>query len=130
MTANQRSSDEPLGGHPFKPLYQLVYCSRATPVVDDDAVNRIIRSARRRARCRARRRRRRHLLDGRAQRRLPVEGVAARVEGERRRQRCGRPEFASTPPHGVTSKGFVHQLRHSQEFRTLPLRERLCRGSK
>lgn len=48
MTANQRSPDEPLGGHLFKPLYQLVYCSRATPVVDDDAVHRIIRSARRR----------------------------------------------------------------------------------
>jgi hypothetical protein len=48
MTAIQRSLDEPLGGHPFKPLYQLVYCSRATPDVDDDAVHRIIRSARRR----------------------------------------------------------------------------------
>ena len=48
MTASQRHFDEPLGGHPFKPLYQLVYCSRATPGVDDDAVHRILRSARRR----------------------------------------------------------------------------------
>ena len=40
--------DEPRAGHAFPLLYQLVYCSRATPGVDDDAVHRIIRSARRR----------------------------------------------------------------------------------
>ncbi len=44
---NHRSLDEPLAGHPFPLLYQLVYCSRATPGVDDDAVHDIIRSARR-----------------------------------------------------------------------------------
>jgi hypothetical protein len=40
--------DEPQAGHAHPLLYQLVYCSRATPGVDDDAVHRIIRSARRR----------------------------------------------------------------------------------
>lgn len=44
---NHRSLDEPLAGHPFPLLYQLVYCSRATPGVDDAAVHGIIRSARR-----------------------------------------------------------------------------------
>jgi hypothetical protein len=39
--------DEPLSGHAFPPLYNLVYCSRATAGVDDAAVNRIIESARR-----------------------------------------------------------------------------------
>ncbi len=44
---NHRSLDEPLAGHPFPLLYQLVYCSRATPGLDDEAVHGIIRSARR-----------------------------------------------------------------------------------
>lgn len=39
--------DEPLTGHAFPPLYNMVYCSRATAGVDDAAVNRIIESARR-----------------------------------------------------------------------------------
>ncbi len=39
--------DEPLTGHAFPVLYNLVYCSRATEGVDDAAVNRIIGSARR-----------------------------------------------------------------------------------
>jgi hypothetical protein len=49
MSANHPLSlDEPRGGHAYPLLYQLVYCSRATPGVDDAAVQRIIRSARRR----------------------------------------------------------------------------------
>jgi hypothetical protein len=39
--------DEPLSGHAFPLLYNLVYCSRATAGVDDAAVARIIASARR-----------------------------------------------------------------------------------
>jgi hypothetical protein len=39
--------DEPLSGHAFPLLYNLVYCSRATAGVDDAAVARIIESARR-----------------------------------------------------------------------------------
>ena len=39
--------DEPGSGHAFPPLYNLVYCSRATPGVDDAAVDRIIETARR-----------------------------------------------------------------------------------
>jgi hypothetical protein len=49
MTAAPRPPlDEPRAGHAYPLLYQLVYCSRASPGVDDDAVHRIIRSARRR----------------------------------------------------------------------------------
>ena len=47
MTTHHRSHDEPLGGHRLPLLYQLVYCSRATPGVDDAAVHGILRSARR-----------------------------------------------------------------------------------
>jgi hypothetical protein len=39
--------DEPLSGHTYPLLYNLVYCSRATPGVDEAAVDRIIQSARR-----------------------------------------------------------------------------------
>ena len=39
--------DEPLAGHAFPLLYQLVYCSRASAGVDDVAVQGIIASARR-----------------------------------------------------------------------------------
>ena len=39
--------DEPLAGHVFPLLYQLVYCSRALPGVDDAAVQTIISTARR-----------------------------------------------------------------------------------
>jgi hypothetical protein len=39
--------DEPIAGHAFPPLYNLVYCSRATEGVDAAAVDRIIASARR-----------------------------------------------------------------------------------
>ena len=39
--------DEPSSGHAFPPLYNLVYCSRAKPGVDDAAVQRIIATARR-----------------------------------------------------------------------------------
>ncbi len=49
MSANpHRPLDEPRAGHVYPLLYQLVYCSRAAADVDDDAVQRIIRSARRR----------------------------------------------------------------------------------
>jgi len=41
------SGDEPLSGHTFPLLYNLVYCSRATAGVDDAAVARIVESARR-----------------------------------------------------------------------------------
>lgn len=39
--------DEPLSGHAFPLIYNMVYCSRATLGVDDAAVARIIASARR-----------------------------------------------------------------------------------
>jgi hypothetical protein len=39
--------DEPMSGHAFPLLYNLVYCSRAAPGVDDAAVDRIIASSRR-----------------------------------------------------------------------------------
>jgi hypothetical protein len=39
--------DEPVTAHAFPPLYNLVYCSRATADVDAAAVDRIIASARR-----------------------------------------------------------------------------------
>ena len=48
MSAIQRPLDEPMAGHPFRLLYQLVYCSRAAPGVDDAAVDNIIALARRR----------------------------------------------------------------------------------
>lgn len=48
MTATQLPLDEPRGGHAYPLLYQLVYCSRATPGVDDKAVDAILRSAHRR----------------------------------------------------------------------------------
>lgn len=49
MSATHRPpSDEPRAGNHLPLLYQLVYCSRATPGVNDDAVHAIIRSARRR----------------------------------------------------------------------------------
>lgn len=46
-TLLQTHGDEPGSGHVFAPLYNLVYCSRATPGVDDAAVDRIIATARR-----------------------------------------------------------------------------------
>jgi len=39
--------DEPFAGHAFPMLYNLVYCSKALPGVDDAAVARIIETARR-----------------------------------------------------------------------------------
>jgi hypothetical protein len=48
MTTNHRSFDEPLAEALLPLLYQLVYCSRATPGVDDDAVQAIIQTAQRR----------------------------------------------------------------------------------
>jgi hypothetical protein len=39
--------DEPLSGHAFPLLYNVVYCSRATAGVDDAAVDRIIATSRR-----------------------------------------------------------------------------------
>jgi Sensors of blue-light using FAD len=39
--------DEPMSGHAFPLLYNLVYCSRAAAGVDDAAVDRIIASSRR-----------------------------------------------------------------------------------
>lgn len=48
MSISQHSqSDEPLSGHAFPLLYNVVYCSRATEGVDDAAVQRIIDTARR-----------------------------------------------------------------------------------
>jgi len=48
MSISPRSqSDEPLAGHAYPLLYNLVYCSRAAPSIDDDAVARIIATARR-----------------------------------------------------------------------------------
>lgn len=43
----QSQSDEPLAGHPFPLLYNVVYCSRAADGVGDADVSRIIESARR-----------------------------------------------------------------------------------
>ena len=43
----QSHGDEPLSGHAFPLLYNMVYCSRAAPGVDDAAVDRIIASSRR-----------------------------------------------------------------------------------
>jgi hypothetical protein len=40
-------SDEPLSGHAFPLLYNVVYCSRAAADVDDAAVARILATARR-----------------------------------------------------------------------------------
>jgi hypothetical protein len=48
MSATNLPLDEPRGGHAYPLLYQLVYCSRASPGIDDRAVDAIIRSARRR----------------------------------------------------------------------------------
>ena len=48
MSAMQHpQSDEPMAGHRLPLLYNLVYCSRATPGVDDAAVARIIAASRR-----------------------------------------------------------------------------------
>jgi hypothetical protein len=48
MTVNHTPrGDEPVSGHAFPLLYNLVYCSRATAGVDDAAVARILESARR-----------------------------------------------------------------------------------
>ena len=46
-TLLQMHGDEPSSGHAFAPLYNLVYCSRATAGVDRAAVDRIIATARR-----------------------------------------------------------------------------------
>jgi Sensors of blue-light using FAD len=46
-TAYRPQSDEPLSGHAFPLLFNMVYCSRATAGVDDAAVARIIETARR-----------------------------------------------------------------------------------
>ena len=43
----QSHGDEPLSGHRFPLLYNLVYCSRATAGVDAAAVDKIIATARR-----------------------------------------------------------------------------------
>lgn len=40
-------SDEPVAGHNYPLLYNVVYCSRATPGVDDAAVAKIIATSRR-----------------------------------------------------------------------------------
>lgn len=40
-------TDEPSAGHAFPLLYNVVYCSRATAGVDDEAVNRIIETSHR-----------------------------------------------------------------------------------
>lgn len=40
-------SDEPLSGHAFPLLYNVVYCSRAAKGIDDAAVQRIIENSRR-----------------------------------------------------------------------------------
>ena len=48
MSAMQHpQGDEPMSGHRLPLLYNLVYCSRATPGVDDAAVARIIAASRR-----------------------------------------------------------------------------------
>ncbi len=46
-TTHRPQSDEPLSGHTFPLLFNMVYCSRATPDIDDAAVARIIETARR-----------------------------------------------------------------------------------
>ncbi|MBC7609890.1 MAG: BLUF domain-containing protein [Polaromonas sp.] len=46
-TTHRPQSDEPLSGHAFPLLFNMVYCSRATPGIDDAAVDRIIETARR-----------------------------------------------------------------------------------
>jgi hypothetical protein len=43
----QTQSDEPLSGQTLPVLYNVVYCSRATPEVDEAAIARIIATARR-----------------------------------------------------------------------------------
>ena len=43
----QLHGDEPLTGHAFPLLYNMVYCSRAAPGVDDAEVDRIIKSSQR-----------------------------------------------------------------------------------
>ena len=43
----QLHGDEPLTGHAFPLLYNMVYCSRAAPGVDDTEVDRIIKSSQR-----------------------------------------------------------------------------------
>ena len=48
MSTNfQSHGDEPMTGHAFPLLYNMVYCSRAAPGVDAAAVDRIIASSRR-----------------------------------------------------------------------------------
>jgi len=48
MSISPRSqSDEPLAGHAYPLLYNLVYCSRAAEGIDDAAVARIIETSRR-----------------------------------------------------------------------------------
>jgi hypothetical protein len=48
MTSLQHSqSDEPLSGHAFPLLYNVVYCSRAADGIDAAAVDRIIETSRR-----------------------------------------------------------------------------------
>ncbi len=46
-TLLQTHGDEPGSGHAFAPLYNMVYCSRATAGVDTTAVDNIIATARR-----------------------------------------------------------------------------------
>ena len=46
-TSHPVQGDEPIPGLPFPPLYNIVYCSRATAGVDDAAVARIVATARR-----------------------------------------------------------------------------------
>lgn len=46
-TTHRPQSDEPLSGHAFPLLFNMVYCSRATPDIDDAAVAQIIETARR-----------------------------------------------------------------------------------
>jgi hypothetical protein len=46
-TTYRPQSDEPLSGHAFPLLFNMVYCSRATPGIDDAAVAHIIETARR-----------------------------------------------------------------------------------
>ena len=46
-TSHHSQSDEPLAGHAFPLLYNVVYCSRAASGMDDTAVKRIIETAHR-----------------------------------------------------------------------------------
>ena len=46
-TSEYSQSDEPLTGHAFPLLYNVVYCSRATDGIDETAVKRIIETAHR-----------------------------------------------------------------------------------